>query len=125
MEPCNPTRNGYMRLYGHQVHNCCNYVLITNLQCSTVFSDVIGNHLSRLLAKISTGPLVTRQTDVLSHDLVKYRSRKIGCHNNHIALKFDKLPRCLSNIKAIGKNKPESRGFNTSREHVVRRPSAY
>ena len=34
------------------------------------------------------------------------------------------LPMCLSNIRAIGKVKTESRGFETSRDLVVRRPSA-
>ena len=34
-------------------------------------------------------PLFIEWTDVLPHDLVKCRSRGIGCYNDRIALKFD------------------------------------
>ena len=36
------------------------------------------------------GPIVNKQTDVLSEDLVKSRSREIECQNPHIAMKFDR-----------------------------------
>ena len=36
------------------------------------------------------GPLFNKRTDVLPQDLVKSRSRDIGCHNDRIALKFDR-----------------------------------
>ena len=35
-------------------------------------------------------PLFTKRTDVLSQDLVKSRSRKIGCYNDRIVLKSDR-----------------------------------
>ena len=35
------------------------------------------------------------------------------------------LPRCLSSLRAIEKAKPESRGFETSWDLAVRRPSAW
>ena len=38
---------------------------------------------------INPGPLFTERTDVLPQDLVKSRSREIGCYNDLIALKFD------------------------------------
>ena len=44
----------------------------------------------------------TKRAEILPHDLIKSRSRKIGCDSDHITLKFDR-PRCLSNFKAIGK----------------------
>ena len=37
-----------------------------------------------------SGPQVTKRTDSLSQDLVKSRSREIGCYNDRIALKFDR-----------------------------------
>ena len=36
------------------------------------------------------GPLFTKRYDVLPPNLVKSRSREIGCCNGRIALKFDK-----------------------------------
>ena len=36
-----------------------------------------------------SGTLFTKQTDVLPQDLVKSRSREIGCYNYRVALKFD------------------------------------
>ena len=36
------------------------------------------------------GCVFTKRTDVLPQDLVKTRSREIGCYNDHIALKFDR-----------------------------------
>ena len=35
-------------------------------------------------------PLFTKRTGVLPQDLVKSRSRAIGCYNDRIALKFDR-----------------------------------
>ena len=36
------------------------------------------------------GPLSTKRTDVLLQDLVKSRSREIGCNNDLISLKYDR-----------------------------------
>ena len=36
------------------------------------------------------GPLFTKRYDVLPPNLVKSRSREIGCYNDRIALKFDR-----------------------------------
>ena len=38
----------------------------------------------------SAEPIFTRRTDPLPQDLVKSRSREIGCFNDRSALKFDK-----------------------------------
>ena len=37
---------------------------------------------------ITPVPLFTKRTDVLQPNLVNTRSREMGCHNDHIALKF-------------------------------------
>ena len=37
-----------------------------------------------------TGHLFTKRKDILSPNLVKSRSRGIGCYNDRIALKFDR-----------------------------------
>ena len=68
------------------------------------------------------GPLFTKRMDVSPQDIVKSRSREIRCYDDRIALKL--LPKCVWNLRAIGNAKPESRGFETSRDPVVRRPSA-
>ena len=47
------------------------------------------------------GPLFTKRQDVLPPNLVKFRSREIGCCNGRIALKFDR--HLGSNFRAIGK----------------------
>ena len=39
---------------------------------------------------LDTGPLFTKRTDVLPPNLVKCRSREIGCYNNRTALKFNR-----------------------------------
>ena len=41
------------------------------------------------MVALSSGPLFIKRTDVISQDLVKSRSRKIGCYNIRIAVKFD------------------------------------
>ena len=56
----------------------------------------------------TTEPLFTKRTDVLSPNLVKSRSREIGCYNDLIALKLIStsaalLSRFLRNFRAIGK----------------------
>ena len=53
-------------------------------------------------------PLFTKRTDVLQHDLVKSRSRKIGCYHDRVALNFDRhlgcaAPEAPANFWAIGK----------------------
>ena len=37
-----------------------------------------------------SGPLFTKRLDVLPRDLVKFRSREIGCFNDCVALKIDR-----------------------------------
>ena len=74
-----------------------------------VLTSWVNKHLSR--------PLFTKRRDVLSQDLVKSRSRKIGCCSDRVVRKFD---RHLSSSAS----KPESRGFETSRDLAIRRPSA-
>ena len=54
----------------------------------------------------ATGPLITKRTDVLWHDLVKPRSREIGCIMfvslwNWAGVLAALLPRCMSNVKEI------------------------
>ena len=65
-------------------------------------------------------------------NLVKSRSREIGCYNDRIALKFDRhlgsgAAEVPVKFHSNWPEKPnvESRGFETSRDLVVRRPSAY
>ena len=41
-----------------------------------------------------SGPLFTTRTDVLLPNLVKSRSRKIGCYDDRIVLKFDRHLYC-------------------------------
>ena len=36
------------------------------------------------------GPLFTKRTDVLPYDILKSRSREVGCYNDSIAVKFDR-----------------------------------
>ena len=64
-------------------------------------------------------PLLTKRADDLPRDPGKSRSHEIGRYNDHIALKFDMSMR-LSNLRAIGKFKPEFRVFKTSRDLAVR-----
>ena len=49
----------------------------------------------------SSGPLFTKQTDVLLVDLAKSRSREIRVYTLSIALKFDRHLGSLSNFRAI------------------------
>ena len=62
--------------------------------CSRYNSHLIEIVMSRvqLLDKYSYNPwpFFTKQRDVWLQDLVKFRSREIGCYNDRIALKFDK-----------------------------------
>ena len=44
--------------------------------------------LQLLLTMTDSGPLFTKRTDVLPSDLVKSRSREIGCYDDRVALKF-------------------------------------
>ena len=69
----------------------------------------------------------------LPQDLVKSKSREIGCYDHRIALKFESSrQRCYRGACQISerlvKSKSESRGFarccETSRDFAVRRPSA-
>ena len=69
-------------------------VLILLVLGDTLFRDKRNETLSYLYSSIShTGKaesLFTKRTDVLPQDLVKSRSREIGCYNDCIALKFDR-----------------------------------
>ena len=81
------------------------------------------------LSTAKSGPLFTERYGVLSLNLAKFRSREIGCYSDCITLKFHKLlggttaePRCLPNIRAIGKkSKRDSSFFETSRDLTERR----
>ena len=79
------------------------------------------------VGETDTGPLFTKGMDVLPPNLVNSRSREIGCYNDCTALKFDRhLGRGARQIsKHLEKSKPESHGFETSRDLAVRRPSAW
>ena len=75
---------------------------------------------------LTPGPLFTKRPDAWPRNNMKSRSRKIGCYNDHITLKFESIlaalfPRCLSNLRVM--EKPESPGFETSRDLGVRNPS--
>ena len=56
----------------------------------TIIQDNAYNYRLRCCHHFSPGPLFTKQTDILPLDLVKSRSREIGCYNGYIALKFDR-----------------------------------
>ena len=59
-------------------------------------------------------------------NLVKSQSHGIGCYNDRIALKFDRQRCCRGacQISELEKSKPESRGFESSRDRMIRRASA-
>ena len=84
-----------------------------------------------LMFQLDSGSLLTKRYDVLSPNLVRSRSRSIGCYNDRIALKLTDistvlLPRCLSCqiLERLDKYKPESHGFEILRDLTLRRPSA-
>ena len=67
--------------------------LATQISCDTFY--------------LGPGPLFTKRQDVLRSDLEKSRRREIGCYNDCIALKFDRLsaaalPSYLLNFRTIG-----------------------
>ena len=76
--------------------------------------------VTKCMMKIIAGPLFTKLTGIVPPNLVNSRSRVNECCNDHIALKFDKH---LESAAAEEKFKPESRGFETSRDLAVGRPS--
>ena len=75
-------------------------------------------------------PVFTEWTDVLPQDLVKYRSRRVGCCNGLIAHKIWQASwlRCCRGPCKISerfeKYKPKSRSFETSRDLAVGRSFA-
>ena len=82
------------------------------------------------ISETCPGPLFTKQTDVLPKDLVKSRSREIGCYNDCIEVKFYMhRQHCCRGTYQISErfeqSKPESRGFETSRDLMVRCPFAF
>ena len=63
---------------------------------------------TEITTAISSGLLFTKRKDVVPQDLVKSRSRGIGCYNHRIALKFDRHLDNTAvdvpvNFRAIGK----------------------
>ena len=76
--------------------------------------------------------LFTKPMNLLPQDLVKSRSHEVGCYNDPIALIFDKhfgstdaeMHNKLQSTEHLEKCKPESRGYETSRDLAVRRPPA-
>ena len=91
------------------------HVKISSAKCRpsclglNVLTSWVNKHLSR--------PLFTKRRDVVSQDLVKSRSRKIGCYSDRVVRKFGRHP-------VSSASRPESRGFETSRDLAIRRPSA-
>ena len=59
----------------------------TNGKDKTTSLDMRQLKISTL--KLDSGPLFTERTDVLPQDLVKSRSRDIGCYDDRIALRYD------------------------------------
>ena len=53
------------------------------------FQEISRNCINRVLQEYY-GPLFTKRYDVLPQNLVKSRSREIGCYNDGIALKFQR-----------------------------------
>ena len=113
---------------------CIMYLCVTFVNKVILFYSILLNGfwcLSRnipgkLVNTMASGPLFTKRTDVSPPNLVKSRSRETRCCNDRIALKFDThLGRGASQIpELLEKVKPESRGFETSRDLGARRPSA-
>ena len=67
----------------------------------------------------------TPPSDVLPQDLVKSHSREIRCYNDRIyrsEILHATRQRCQIGER-MEKSKPESRGFETSRDLAIRRPS--
>ena len=83
-----PFSNIYLKWYiiTHPCTNCNGGLIKPQLKISFVYLDVITNPFPNLEA----GPIFTKWRDVLPQDLVKSRSREIGCCNNPVALKFDR-----------------------------------
>ena len=91
-------------------------------------------YISCVLSTFSTsGPLFTKQTDILPQDLVKPRSREIGCYNDGICLKFDRhLGRAAAEVpvkfqsdwKSLNPNLAASRLHEMS-YHLVNRGPGY
>ena len=74
-----------------------------------------------------SGPLFTKWTNVLSQDLVKSQSHVIGCYKSVSlwSLKNIQQRRDACQIsERLEKSKPESLGFDASRDFAIRRPSA-
>ena len=91
----------------------------------------IGVIIRLLRCRGSTSrPVFTEWTDVLPQDLVKYRSRRVGCCNGLIAHKIWQASwlRCCRGPCKISeryeKYKPKSRSFETSRDLAVERSFA-
>ena len=85
-----------------RLHRKCRQrpMLCNNLSCGKFFQKCHAlniSHTTRSLVNyadphsktsFNPGPLFTMRWDVLSPNLVKSRSREIGCHNDRIARKF-------------------------------------
>ena len=83
--------------------------------------------ISLILVNISR-PLFTKRTGVLPQEMVKSRSCEVGYHNDRIDLTFDRhfgSAAACQISERLEKSKPESRGFESSRDLTVRCPSAH
>ena len=63
-------------------------ISVISFSINLVFISQSRSGLSTKLQQ-TPGPLFSKRTDVLPQDIVKSRSREIGCYNDRIALKFD------------------------------------
>ena len=63
--------------------------LYTEIPGDILLSYLISSYLDITIKQLP-GPLFTKWTGVLPQNLVKSRSREIGCYNDSIALKFDR-----------------------------------
>ena len=67
------------------------------------------------------------EVEVLQMRIERHESRRreIGCYNDCVALEFDRPGRDACQIvEGLKKSKPESLGFQTSGDPVVRYPTA-
>ena len=70
----------------------CDAVVATGIACPIVLLQncVIFCVTMATVSYVYARPIFTRRTEVSPQDIVKSRSREIGCYNDHIALKFDR-----------------------------------
>ena len=91
-------------------------------------NEVISNWKeTSCISLVRPGPLVTKRTEILPQDLVKYRSREIHLQTFPIALKFDRQ-RCWDACQFLERYdhyNAQSRDFETSRDLTLRRPFAF